>query len=135
MDNFLHVTAVEIRRYLAKNLPALDAEWWRKHVIDRLSFQQQRIAQEKGLTKLEDLDLAALLRIFDQNWFELSGREGSLPREARNWVKELQTIRNKWAHRSGQIMPATDIFRDLDTTGRLLSAIGGSPESLAEIEQ
>src|SRR3989338_10900339 len=105
MDNFLHITTVEIRRYLEKHLPALDAEWWRKHVIDRLSFQQQRIAQERGFTKLDDLDLAALLRIFDQNWFELSGQASSLPREARNWIKELQTIRNKWAHRTGLTPP------------------------------
>lgn len=135
MENFLHITTVEIRRYLKKHLPELDTEWWRKHVIDRLSFQQQRIAQERGHSKLDDFDLAALLRIFDQNWFDLSGREDSLPREARNWIKELQTIRNKWAHRTGQNMPATDIFRDLDTAGRLLSAIGAVSESLAEIEK
>ncbi|MFH1021036.1 MAG: helicase-related protein [Pseudomonadota bacterium] len=134
MDNFLHTTAFEIRRYLGNRLPTLDTEWWRRHVIDRLSFQQQRIAQERGFTRLDDLDLAALLRVFDQNWFELS-QDGSLPREARNWIKELQTIRNKWAHRSGESIPATDMFRDLDTASRLLIVINGLPESLAKIEE
>lgn len=134
MDNFLRTTAFEIRRYLGNRLPTLDTEWWRKHVIDRLSFQQQRIAQERGFARLDDLDLAALLRVFDQNWFELS-QDGSLPREARNWIKELQTIRNKWAHRSGESIPATDMFRDLDTASRLLLVINGLPESLAKIEE
>lgn len=64
--------------------------------MDRLSFQQQRTVEERGVASLRQLDFAALLRILDQNWYELSNIL-NLPREGRNWVKELQTVRNKWA--------------------------------------
>ena len=89
MDRVFLLTTKEIAHYLSRRLPSLGQDWWQKNVLDRLSFQQQRIAQEKGVNKLDDLDFAALLRIFDQNWFDLSG-DGALPREARNWIKELQ---------------------------------------------
>lgn len=42
--------------------------------------------------------------MLDQNWYELSARL-SLPREGRNWVKELQSARNTWAHLSAQTPP------------------------------
>jgi superfamily II DNA or RNA helicase len=39
-------------------------------------------------------------------------------------VREIQTIRNKWAHAGSQQMQAGETYRDLDTLGRLLAAIG-----------
>ncbi|OGR04380.1 MAG: hypothetical protein A2511_14610 [Deltaproteobacteria bacterium RIFOXYD12_FULL_50_9] len=97
MNDLIKIATSELELFLSANLPSLASDWWQKQVVDRLSFQQQRFVQERGYKKLQDLDFAALLRILDQNWFELSGSL-SLPKEARNWVKELQTVRNKWAH-------------------------------------
>ena len=74
------------------------------------------------------------LRVLDQNWFELSSRY-ALPREARNWIKELQTVRNKWAHLPSDELPASESFRDADTLGRLLGAIKASAEAMAEVEK
>jgi ATP-dependent helicase HepA len=73
-----------------------------KHVVDRLSFQQQRTVTERGHKTLRQLDFAALLRALDRrNWYELSNML-RLPRERRTWVKEMQTVRNKWAHLSSE---------------------------------
>src|SRR5450755_1387549 len=99
MDEILNAARVAIESFLAERLPSLGDNWWKVHVVDRLSFSQQRMVEEKHLHSLRDLDLAALLRVLDQNWYELS-QAARLPKEARNWVKELQTVRNKWAHRS-----------------------------------
>jgi ATP-dependent helicase HepA len=79
------------------------------------------------------LDFAALLRVLDQNWYELSAKL-SLPREGRNWVKELQTVRNKWAHLSAAAVPPSETYRDADTFGRLLEMLGASPDSLSTVE-
>jgi len=38
---------------LSASLPGLSDDWWMTHVVDRLSFQQQRMVQERGLTNLE----------------------------------------------------------------------------------
>ncbi len=103
-------------------------------MIDRLSFQQQRHAQERGYKLLCDLDFAALLRVLKtKNWFELSSQL-SLPKEAPNWVKELQTVRNKWAHQSAKDVPPSEIYRDADTLSRVLKVIGAAPNVLSIVE-
>ena len=63
MNDLLKIATGDLERFLSTSLPALSAEWWKKHVIDRLSFQQQRFAEERRLTALRDLDFAALLRV------------------------------------------------------------------------
>lgn len=82
---------------------------------------------------MSELDLAALLRVIDQNWFEFS-QELNFPREARNWVKELQTVRNKWAHMSAEETPASEVYRDADTLGRLLELIGAHEGSINSVQ-
>ena len=98
-----------------------------------LTFQQQRIVQERGLSTLEQLDFAALLRIVDQNWYELTQAVG-LPRDGRTWVKELQAVRNRWAHQSSMPMQSEDLYRDVDTLARVLNMLKAAPEFLEEVE-
>lgn len=132
MNELIHAATAELAQFLAAKLPNISSEWWQRHVVDRLSFQQQRTVQERGFHTLQQLDFAALLRVLDQNWYELSGANG-LPREGRNWVRELQTVRNKWAHLSVEAMPDSEVYRDVDTLGRLLTAIGVAPEVLSKV--
>ena len=134
MNDLIRIATVELVQFISKHLHRLSDDWWEKHVVDRLSFQQQRMVQEHGFTRLEQLDLAALLRVLDQNWFELSG-DFRLPREGRNWVKELQTVRNKWAHASIEESPASEQFRDADTLGRLLNLLDAEEASLAIVDK
>src|SRR5450759_1907811 len=125
MNSLLKLATGELSNFLSAKLPTLSDDWWHKHVVSRLSFQQQRVVQERGQTTLQQLDFAALLRLFDQNWYELSNAL-TLPREGRTWVKELQTVRNKWAHLSAETMPPSEVYRDADTLGRLLILIGAT---------
>ena len=62
MNRLIHIAAAELAGFLAKHLPALDKDWWKKYVEDSLSFQQQRMVRERGFTMLEQLDFAALGR-------------------------------------------------------------------------
>lgn len=133
MNDILRLAAKEICAYLETALPGLSQDWWETNVIGHLSYHQQRIAQEKGTQTLDDLDLAALLRVLDQNWYELS-KEGNLPRETRHWIKELQTVRNKWAHLPSHELTQNDIYRDADTIERLMKAINAPQETLDQIQ-
>jgi ATP-dependent helicase HepA len=133
MHKELGLATGELARFLELKLPSCSDDWWQSHVINKLSFHQQRIASERRQSSLQQFDLAALLRIFDQNWFELSDRF-ALPREGRNWIKELQTIRNKWAHLSAEDTPPTEVYRDADTLGRLLRLIGAGHQSIETVE-
>jgi superfamily II DNA or RNA helicase len=132
MISLLRQASGDLVYFLEGNLPRISEDWWSKHVIDRLSFQQQRVACERRFTRLSDFDFAALLRILDQNWFEL-GSVVSLPREARSWLKELQTVRNKWAHLGTQDLPPSEVYRDADTLARLLESIGADQSTIAAV--
>ncbi len=134
MNDLIQLSTKELTQFLSAQLPALSEDWWNKHVVDRLSFQQQRMVQERGFKSLQQLDFAALLRVLDQNWYELSNKSG-LPHEGRTWVKEMQTVRNKWAHLSAQAMPASEIYRDADTLSRLLGMLGAEQASIEAVEQ
>ncbi len=133
MNDLIHIATAWIARLLSAKLPELSLDWWQKRVLDRLSFHQQRTARERGFKTLQQLDFAALLRILDQNWYDLSDSL-RLPREARSWVKELQTVRNKWAHLSAESIPASETYRDADTLGRLLAALGADAETMGTVE-
>lgn len=134
MISLLRQAAKDIACFLETNLPRLSEDWWSKRVMDRLSFQQQRVANERRFQRLSDFDFAALLRLLDQNWYELSENTSS-PREARSWLKELQTVRNKWAHLGSEDLPPSEVYRDADTLSRLLQVIGAAESTLAAVEE
>src|SRR4029077_6711856 len=58
----------------------------------------------------------------------------NLPREGRTWVKELQHVRNKWAHLSAEAISPGELYRDADTLGRLLKALGDASSSGQAVE-
>ncbi|MCP3024308.1 DEAD/DEAH box helicase [Cupriavidus basilensis] len=134
MNELLHTSGGVISRWLEAKLPALGPTWWVNNVVNRLTFQQQRLVEEKRIQSLGGLDFAAVLRVLDQNWSELAGVQ-PLPREARNWVKEMQSVRNRWAHAPASGLSAKDAFRDADTLERLLQIVGGDDGLMARVEE
>ncbi|MDH4557801.1 DEAD/DEAH box helicase [Pseudomonas sp. BN417] len=134
MNELLHASGGVIARWLEAKLPALGPKWWVDNVVNRLTFQQQRLIEEKRIQSLTELDLAAVLRVLDQNWSELAGAE-PLPREARNWVKELQNVRNRWAHAPAGGLSAGDTYRDADTLERFLYVINAGDVLLGRVEE
>ncbi len=129
-----HLTTLSTRlaAFLAEVLPRLSDHWWQTHVLEELTFQQRNHVETAGYTRLDQLDLAALLRIADRNWSEIA-HAASLQPTARNWLKEAQTIRNRWAHAPVSGIPDDERYRDLDTIERLMQAIGADQPTLADI--
>lgn len=133
MHDLIRIATRELADFLSTHLPALSSQWWTTHVEEQLNFSQRQRVRERGLTKLDQLDFAAMLRIFDRNWYDLS-RTANLPREGRNWVKELQSVRNNWAHESAEPGAPDNVYRDADTLGRCLKMLGATPQCLAAVE-
>jgi SNF2 family DNA or RNA helicase len=133
MNELLLASARLIAKWLESKLPDLSENWWGEHVVNRLTFQQQRQIEDRRIQSLDGLDLAAILRVLDQNWSELAG-SNSLPREARTWVKELQSVRNRWAHMPAGGVSPIDAFRDADTLERLLAVVGGASDLAQRID-
>ena len=120
---FLNEVSKKTSAYLDKILPEVDNDWWVNCVLKYLSPSQIQQLKRRNISSLEELDLAALLRIFTSNWRAIYNRH-NLPIEVLNYAKELQTIRNKWAHRDTRNQEKEDLYRDYDTIGRFLAVIG-----------
>ena len=80
--------------WLNKMLPRISDSWWANCVLDSLSFNQNQLAQEKGYTELKQLDLAALLRVIDKNWYAMRNF-AYLPTKDRETVHRMMRVRNK----------------------------------------
>ena len=126
MTELIRLSTPVLAEFLEEKLPVLRQDWWQELVVERLSYAQLRFVEDQDISSLRQLDFAALLRVFDQNWHELF-TSSNLPRNARGWVKELQTVRNKWAHLSSEAIPPSEAYRDTDTLLRLLAGPGKRP--------
>ena len=122
MPDLLNSAAAAVCHALEALLPSIHSEWWPRCVAGKLTFQQRQQLERRGINRLDQLDLAALLRIVDQNWFELADFK-QWPYEGRNFIKEMQTVRNRWAHVQVSALPLDDVYRDLDTLQRFLALI------------
>ncbi len=132
MASLLIETAQQLASFLDRWLPCLFDNWWKMGVIDNLSFHQRRRLEQQNINSLAQLDLAALVRILDQNWHLVSAKL-NLTAEARHFVKEMQTVRNRWAHANIETFAHEDIYRDLDTIQRFASVINATEELLGKI--
>jgi hypothetical protein len=63
MNDLLAKSNEQLSRWLESVLPTLDDQWWTRCVVNRLTFQQQRLLNDRGLSSIRDLDLAANLRL------------------------------------------------------------------------
>ena len=129
MHQILEDVAAAIAAVLQRELPQVGQDWWQSNVVDRLSIQQQRLVNERRVDSLSGLDLAGLLSVFNQNWNPL-GYRPNLDQQARNWLKEAQGIRNRWAHLPPGGLRSEDAYRDIDTLYRLLGVLGADPATL-----
>ena len=116
--------------WLSDALPALDQAWWSSLVLSSLSYQQRDRVERQGIDSLRQLDLAALLRVMDRNWYELSSKFNLTPQD-RNYVKEMQSVRNRWAHLDTYGIDVDDVYRDADTLQRFLKIVQ-APDSVVE---
>lgn len=132
MYDVLNDLGGNIQQFLETVLPFCHAQWWDNCVLAHLTFQQRRVVEEKGITSLTELDLAGLLRVLDQNWHDINASR-RLPFEARNWLKEAQSIRNRWAHLPPGGLSPEDRYRDLDTVWRLMTAISADNALIARV--
>jgi predicted AAA+ superfamily ATPase len=89
---------------------------------DQARAQAARLMGEDRLLEgkpLDTWDAAALLKLMWEAWNDVF--EKTLGPAAQTLVRELQEVRDKWAHQ--QTFSSDDAYRALDSAGRLLTAI------------
>jgi len=97
--------------------------WWREAVLPKLSEVYTRNLPQSGkwIELVDSLDVMACFQLIDRNWIDLF--KYKMTTQQRNWVKELQSTRNEWAHSTGDGFSDDDASRALDTMARLMEPI------------
>ncbi len=91
---------------------------------------QQTLANDRGQLPKDPLgDVYLLLRLMWDQWNQVF--RNTLGPAERTYVKELQQVRNSWAHQDS--FSANDTYRALDTAQRLLEAV--SAEEATEVDR
>jgi len=132
ISELLHLSVQYLAGWLEAELSLIEEDWWKSMVLPKLSHQQAQRVGRLHIFSLGQLDLAALLRVLDQNWYHLSQRR-NLTFQDRHYVKEMQTVRNRWAHIGTDEIVIDDVYRDIDTIQRFLSLIDANDEALSAI--
>ena len=132
MHGYIHRAAKELSEWLYIMLSKVSNDWWNECVIDNLSYSQKEIVNSKGVSTLEELDLAALLRIADKSWYEMRNVE-YLPTKERYCLRDMMQVRNNWAHLSVSIPGKDLIIDDLKTLYRFFEQMNSEQKLLNEI--
>ena len=94
---YLKLTVREsLVRFLDATLPKISNDWWNKTVSNKLTDNQK----EHNPSSLNDLDLAALSRVFDYNWVKIR-LQCNLKFEDIYFVKEIREMRIFDSHLTG----------------------------------
>ncbi|WP_022757460.1 helicase-related protein [Butyrivibrio fibrisolvens] len=85
--------------WLKKELPKMTDMWWDDIVYNHLSMLAKDKVDSKNSKDLEDLDLASLLKIVDENFLLFRSGFRINPKE-REKIRDMREVRNDWAHPS-----------------------------------
>lgn len=125
INEYLHQSTGLLASWLDEKLCKICDDWWNECVLDRLSYRQREIAIEKDFKKLSDFDLAALLRITDKNWYDMRSFM-YLPTSERECIRNMQAVRNNWAHCGGTLPGKDSIVSDLEVIIAFIKQIKSS---------
>lgn len=105
----------KLARYFGAN------DWWQRGVLNVLYDDQKKFLPRTGdySELIDKLDIQLCLLLIEIHWREIFSE--SMPRNYFNYVKELQSVRNSWAHEPDSFDDAATI-RALDTMARVSEA-------------
>jgi molecular chaperone DnaK len=135
LDTLNRELAAELADALSKSLPEIGGDnWWGSYVLNELTPAQRYQVELLENPDLFQLDLAALLRLFNRNWSELALKK-HYQKIGINLIRDLISARNRWAHEPASGHDLEDLYRDLDTAKRFLSIISLNKDFIERIDQ
>ena len=134
INEYLHTAAKLLNSWLSKMLPRVSDDWWQECVISNLSYNQREIAENNQYSQLSDFDLAALLRITDKSWYAMRNF-AYLPTKDREQVREMQKVRNRWAHYSSGMADKDAIVYDINVLHAFLSWLEAPLSVLNDVDR
>ena len=134
MNEFMFRLNEKMGIWLNKRLPHITKNWWDELVINNLSDLQREQVIKNNIHEINRLDLASLLRIFDRNWFVITGSYFMNNRERVN-IKKMQEVRNSWAHITPNDITKVKIVADVETIIALMQAFDASMKEISDMEE
>ena len=120
--------------WLNKILPQITDNWWEDLVIPNLSPMQLENINSKGTHELTGLDLAALLRVFSKNWFLIINRT-YVNTKVRHYIGSMATIRNDWAHITGEEIAKDKVISDVEIIIELMQTFDATMSETRRMEK
>ncbi|MDE7431359.1 MAG: DEAD/DEAH box helicase family protein [Lachnospiraceae bacterium] len=133
MNEFMFQLNRKMGTWLSKKLPTITDNWWQELIVNNLSKLQREHVLNNGITSIDGLDLAELLRVFDRNWFVITSRFFVNNKERKN-IRKMQEVRNSWAHITPSTISKEKVIADVDTIIALMQAFDASMKETREIE-
>lgn len=134
MNTFMHRLSERMSEWLGNRLPKLTDEWWDDLVYNNLSQLQRDNVDTKNITELKGLDLAALLRVFDRNWFVITS-SWFVNNKERQKIKDMMGVRNSWAHITSEELSQDKVIRDVEIIIELMQAFDAKMSDTRDMEE
>lgn len=133
MDEYMFRLNAKIDGWLSKKLPQITDDWWQELVLNNLSQMQKDTVISRGITNISGLDLAALLRIVDRNWFIITSLFFINNKERAN-IKNMMEVRNTWAHIAPTDISKKRVIEDVETIMALMRVFDSSVSETRDME-
>lgn len=134
MNEFMFQLTGQLSGWLSRRLPRITENWWQELVINNLSSLQRDTVLSNHIYEVSGLDLAALLRIIDRNWFTITSMFFINNRERAN-IKRMMEVRNTWAHITSKEITKEKVLSDIDALIAVMQAFDASSKDMREIEK
>lgn len=133
MNEYMFRLNQQIGGWLEKKLPKITDDWWQDLVFNNLSPLQREAVLRNDIHEIKGLDLAALLRVLDRNWFVITSTFFINNKERGN-IRTMQEIRNTWAHITPNDISKARVIDDVNVIIALMQAFDASMKDTRDME-
>ena len=133
MNGYMFQLNKRLGTWLEKKLPKITDNWWDELVINNLSYLQRETVFKNDIHEISGLDLAAILRVLDRNWFVITSQFFINNRERGN-IRAMQEVRNTWAHITPNDISKERVIQDVNTIIALMQAFDASMKETRDME-
>ena len=133
MNEYMFRLNQQMGGWLEKKLPKITDDWWQDLVFNNLSPLQRETVLRNDIHEIKGLDLAALLRVLDRNWFVITSSFFINNKERGN-IRAMQEIRNTWAHITPNDVIKARVIDDVNVIIALMQAFDASMKETRDME-
>ena len=134
MNEYMFRLSQQIGSWLEKKLPRITDDWWDELVFNNLSQLQRDTVIRNDINEISGLDLAALLRVLDRNWFVITSTFYINNRERGN-IRTMQEIRNIWAYITPIDINPARVIDDVNVIIALMQAFDAGMKETRDMEE